>query len=228
MKLSIIVPVYNEEKTILEILKKIDAVDFNGVEKEIIIVDDGSIDGTRAILKNLTGAHKIFYHERNLGKGLAIRTGLKHVIGDYIIIQDADLEYDPRDYQKLLGCAKNSKGGVVYGTRYPGSEDKYSHVFFYLGGRFLTWLTNFLYGAGITDEATCYKLFKKEIICDIDLKCQGFDFCPEITAKILKRGIKIYEVPINYHPRDKKQGKKIKLKDGLYAIWILIKYKFVN
>lgn len=230
MKLSIIIPCFNEEGTISEIIKKVSEVDLMGANREIIVVNDGSTDGTFEILKDLknTFEFQLFNHQKNLGKGTAIKTALKHVSGDYVVIQDADLEYNPEDYKKLLQCVKEKRAQVVYGSRYLNSNDKYSHLLFYIGGRVLTWITNLLYGIKITDEATCYKLFKKEVICSIDLKCCKFDFCPEVTAKILKKGIKIWEVFIDYHPRDKEHGKKIKLRDGLFAIWILIKYKFIN
>jgi len=230
MTLSVIIPIYNEKSTILEILKRIEAVDLNDIsfKKEIIIVDDSSIDGTREILKGLENKYKIIYHSKNQGKGAAILTGLNYVSGDYVIIQDADLEYDPKDYKKLLETALKNNAEVVYGSRRLKSQNKYSHLSFYLGGLFLTWLTKILYGIEITDESTCYKLFKTETIKAIPLKCKRFEFCPEVTAKIAKRKIKIYETPINYSPRHKKEGKKIKWKDGMEAIWVLIKNKFVD
>jgi len=230
MKFSIIIPCFNEEKTIEEIIKRVSEASLTGIEKEIVVVDDGSTDKTFDILKQLKNKFefKLLRHNGNKGKGVAIKTALKEISGDYVIIQDADLEYNPEDYKKLLSCVKENGAEVVYGSRYPGLGDKYSHLFFYMGGRVLTWITNLLYGAKITDEATCYKLFKREVIDGVNLKCQGFDFCPEITAKVLKKGITIHEVFIDYHPRDKGHGKKIKLKDGLICIWILIKYKFVD
>lgn len=231
MKLSIIIPVYNEKNTILEILKKIETNNLTdlGFEKEIIIVDDGSTDGTLEILKGLEKNYKIIYHPKNQGKGAAIRTGLKYATGDYTIIQDADLEYDPKDYKKLLECAIKNNAQVVYGSRNLNPKNKYSSLLYYLGGVFLTFLTNILYNAKITDEATGYKLFKTEFLKSIPLDSKGFEFCPEITAKIAKRKIKIYEVPISYYPRSIKAGKKIKWwKDGLKAAWALIKYRFLN
>ena len=230
MTLSIIIPVFNEKNTILEIFKRIEKVNFNdfSFKKEIIIVDDGSTDGTRDILKKLEGDYRIIYHPKNRGKGAAIRTGLKESSGDYVIIQDADLEYDPQDYKKLLEYALKNNAQVVYGSRQLNHQNEFSHLSFYLGGLFLSWLTNLLYRTKITDESTCYKLFKAETLKSIPLKCQRFEFCPEVTAKIAKRGIKIYEVPINYNPRHKKEGKKIRWKDGLEAIWVLLKYKFID
>lgn len=230
MTLSIIVPVFNEKKTIFEILNRIEQVDLAplGFEKEIIIIDDDSTNGTREILARLAAKYKIIYHAKNQGKGAAIRAGLKEVSGDYVIIQDADLEYDPKDYRKLLELALKNDAEVVYGSRHANPENKFSHPSYYLGGILLNWATNLLYGTKITDESTCYKLFKTETIKSIPLKCQKFEFCPEVTAKIAKRGIKIYEVPINYYPRHIVEGKKIRWKDGAVALWTLIKYKFID
>ncbi len=227
MKLSIIIPCYNEEKTIKEVIRRVDSVDLGSIEKEIIVVDDGSLDNTGKILKEIKKDYKffLFKHKRNIGKGAAIKTALKYASGDYVIIQDADLEYDPDDYNNLLRTALKKRADVVYGFRHFGKNRKYSYLSFYLGGLFLTWLVNFLYNIKISDEATGYKLFKKEIIDSIELEAKGFEFCPEITAKIAKKGIKIYEVPINYNPRTKDEGKKIKWKDGVKAVWTLIKYK---
>jgi len=230
MILSVLIPAFNEKNTISEILKRINEVDLKdlGFDKEIIIVDDGSKDGTVDILKGLGDGYKIIYHLKNQGKGAAIGTGLKEVSGDYLIIQDADLEYDPRDYRKLLETALKNDAEVVYGSRLANSQNKFSHVSYYLGGLFLNFATNFLYGTKITDESTGYKLFKTEVIKSIPLKCQRFEFCPEVTAKVAKKGIKIYETPINYYPRHIKEGKKIKWRDGVIALWTLIKYKFID
>ena len=230
MILSVLIPIYNEKDTILEILKRIDSVDLSDIsfKKEIIIVDDGSSDGTREVLKGLENKYKIIYHSKNQGKGAAIKTGLKQASGDYVIIQDADLEYDPKDYKKLLTTALENKAEVVYGSRRLNPKNKYSHLSFYMGGLLLNWLARVLYGIKITDESTCYKLFKTETIKAIPLKCERFEFCPEITAKVAKRKIRIYEVPIEYYPRNKEEGKKIKWRDGFEALWVLIKYKFID
>jgi len=230
MTLSIIIPVYNEKNTILEILKRIEQVNLNDLsfKKEIIIIDDGSTDGTRDILEKLEKGYKIIYHPKNQGKGAAIRTALEHVSGDYVIIQDADLEYDPKDYKNLLACVIENKAEVVYGSRLLNHHNQFSYTFYYYGGLLLSWLINLIYGIKISDESTCYKLFKTQIIKAVPLKCQGFEFCPEITAKIAKRGIKIYEVPISYYPRHKKEGKKVEWQDGFEALWVLIKYKFFD
>jgi len=228
LTLSIIIPCYNEEKTIEKILNRIEKARLpDNIKKEIIIVDDGSVDKTKEILSQLKEKYKIIYHQKNQGKGAAIKTGLKYASGEYVIVQDADLEYDPRDYQALLECALKNNAEVVYGSRRLNPHNKYSAFSFYLGGRFLTRLTNVLYGTKITDEATGYKMFKTETIKNINLKSKGFEFCPEITAKIAKKKIKIFEVPINYYPRSKKEGKKINWKDGIEAVWTLIKYKFI-
>tara|TARA_Y100000034_G_C6906173_1_gene420568 strand:+ start:2764 stop:3453 length:690 start_codon:yes stop_codon:yes gene_type:complete len=229
MKLSVIIPVYNEEKTLLGILSKIKEVKLP-IEREIIIIDDFSKDKTREILSKIKDKEiKIFYHEENKGKGYAIRTGLKQVTGEIVIIQDADLEYDPQDYDKLIQPILDGKTEVVYGSRIlgQGKHDR-SYLSFYLGGVLLSKLANFLYNIKITDEPTCYKVFKTEVIKNIDLKCERFEFCPEVTAKIAKKKYQIYEVPISYHPRNKEEGKKINWVDGLQAIWILIKYRFSN
>ena len=227
MKLSIIIPVYNEQATIMTVLKIIDEVN---IEKEIIVVDDGSSDGTRELLHNLnTHNIKTAFHERNRGKGAAIRTGLAHVTGDIVIIQDADLEYDPREYPQLIAPIIEGKAQVVYGSRFLHhltSIKIYYH--FVMGVRLLNLLTYLLYGVKITDEATCYKAFKSEVIKNIELKCERFEFCPEITAKVCKKGYTIYEVPVSYRGRSFKEGKKINWKDGIEAIYTLIKYRFTD
>ncbi|HOK55969.1 MAG TPA: glycosyltransferase family 2 protein [bacterium] len=225
MKLSVIIPVFNEEKTIMKVVEKVKKVPF---EKEIIIVDDGSNDKTREILKNLKDKNiKIIFKEKNEGKGMAIRKGLEYITGDVVVIQDADLEYEPMDWLKMIKLIEEKKAEVVYGSRILGKGKK-SSLFFYLGGRILSILANLLYNAQITDEPTCYKMFKKDVIKSINLKCKGFEFCPEVTAKVRKKGYKIYEVPIHYNPRTIKEGKKIRLKDGIIGIWTLIKYRFIN
>jgi len=225
MKLSVIVPVYNEKDTIFKIIERIVEVP---VEKEIIVVDDGSTDGTREILQDFKSPNlKIILKEKNEGKGSAIREGLKYVSGDVVVIQDADLEYNPEDWIKMLKIMEGEKAEVVYGSRVLGKGEK-SSIAFYLGGRFLSLLTNFLYRTRITDEPTCYKMFRTDLIKSIELKCKGFEFCPEVTAKIARKGYKIYEVPVSYKPRKIKEGKKIRWKDGLVAIYTLLKYRIVK
>ncbi|HOK79336.1 MAG TPA: glycosyltransferase family 2 protein [bacterium] len=226
MKLSIIIPVYNEKATVAQIIQRVLEVP---LEKEIIIVDDGSTDGTTEIIEQLKGRHpeiKICFIKTNMGKGYAIRRGLQETTGDVVVIQDADLEYDPMDFLHLIKPIKEGRADVVYGSRVLGKNPK-SSFSFYVGGRLLSFLSNVLYDTSITDEPTCYKMFKSSVIKSIKLNCKRFEFCPEVTAKIAKKGIKIYEVPIKYAPRTKREGKKIKWKDGLIAIWTLIKYRIL-
>jgi len=228
MKLSIIIPVFNEVNTISQILQKIEEVDL-GLKKEIIIVDDFSTDGTRDTLKNYEEKYKIVYQERNYGKGRALRSGFEHISGDWVVVQDADLEYDPADLKNLLEKIKEPNVSVVYGSRrlhHNYLEARKSGHIFALGGIFLSWLTNFLYGTEITDEPTCYKMFRADLLPSLDLKCERFEFCPELTAKIAKKGIKIHEVSINYYPRHKDEGKKINWKDAVEAVYTLLKYRF--
>ena len=226
MKLSIIVPVYNEKDTILEILKKLTDLNLNNIEKEIIIVDDCSTDGTREIIKSLTGIYKIIFHDRNQGKGAAIRSGLKETTGNYVIIQDADMEYDPGDFQVMIDKMIAENLTVLYGSRRLKKDNtQYSGLLFYCGGWLLTVMTNFLYGQKLTDEPTCYKMFQTDFIKNLPLRCRRFEFCPEVTALSALRGIKILEVPISYHPRHKKEGKKIRWHDELTAVWVLLKYR---
>jgi len=228
-KLSIIIPAYNESKTIRAILNKVKRAPLRGVKKEIIVVDDASTDGTTELLKkNKYGSIKILHHNKNMGKGAAIRTGLRHATGDIVLIQDADLEYDPNDYQKLIAPIIKGKADVVYGSRLLGQKSKYSKFAYYAAGRSLTMLTNLLYGINITDEPCGYKVFKASIIKNIPLKCKRFEFCPEITAKVSKRHIKIFEVPASYMPRSREEGKKIKFKDWLEAVYTLVKYRLAD
>lgn len=228
MKLSIIIPVFNEKNTIKQILEKVESVDLGNMEKEIIIVDDGSTDGTKEILSNLQKNYKIIYHNKNMGKGAAIRSGIKEATGDIITIQDADLEYDPNDYKKLVQPIIENKASVVYGSRILNKDNKYVSLIYGWGGKLVTAFANWLYWTNLTDEPTCYKVFRADVLKNLDLKCRGFEFCPEVTAKTLKAGHKILEIPISYNPRSTKQGKKIKYRDGLIAIWTLLKYKFIK
>ncbi len=232
IKISVLIPVYNEKNTILEIIKKVKAVP---LKKEIIVIDDFSKDGTREILKNIKDEEvRVLFHDRNYGKGHAIRTGIKAVTGDVVIIQDADLEYDPQDYIRLVKPIQEGKAKVVYGTRFPRKKDKFFPFFhyfslsnpYYLANKILTVTSNILYFANISDEPTCYKVFDTGVLKSINLKCEKFEFCPEVTAKVKKKGYRIYEVPIAYHPRSIKEGKKIKLKDAFDAFWTLLKYRF--
>ncbi len=227
MKLSVIMPAYNEKGTILEIVRKVKAVD---LQKEILIVDDGSTDGTKEQLKSLEGDPeiRIFYHDTNRGKGSAIRTALDHVRGDLVIIQDADLEYDPQDYIKLVRPIMQGKTEVVYGSRYLSRENILPFTKFKIGVLLLNWLVKLLYRFPVTDEATCYKVFKADLLKGLSLKCKKFEFCPEVTAKILKRGHKIIEIPITYRYRTVEEGKKIGWRDGLSAVATLIKYRLFD
>jgi dolichol-phosphate mannosyltransferase len=219
---SVIVPVYNEAAHVNELLQAIHA---SPVKKEIIVVDDGSTDGTREKLQAMPLADDVtvVFHEKNCGKGAAIRTALEYARGEYVLIQDSDLEYDPQDYPALLRPLQSGEANVVYGVR-PDRPER--GLRFFLGAKLLTHLTNLLYGAGIHDEATCYKVFRHSLIAQVHLGCRRFEFCPEITAKLCRMGEKIAEVPIHYSPRSAGEGKKIRHSDGWLAIWTLIRYRF--
>jgi len=221
---SVIVPVYNEVAHVDELLQAIHA---SPVKKEIIIVDDGSTDGTREKLRAMPLADDVtvVFHEKNCGKGAAIRTALAYARGEYVLIQDSDLEYDPQDYSALLRPLEQRQANVVYGVR-PDRPER--GLRFFLGAKLLTYLANLLYGAGIHDEATCYKVFRRSLIAQIDLECRRFEFCPEVTAKLCRMGEKIAEVPIAYAPRTAGEGKKIRHADGWLAIWTLLRYRFTR
>jgi glycosyltransferase involved in cell wall biosynthesis len=219
---SVIVPVYNEAANVDELLQ---AIQSSPVKKEIIIVDDGSTDGTREKLQALPSCADVtvVFHEKNYGKGAAIRTALTYARGEYVLIQDSDLEYDPQDYPRLLRPLQQGQANVVYGVR-PDRPER--GLRFFLGAKLLTHLTNLLYGAGIHDEATCYKVVRRSLLAHLQLRCRRFEFCPEVTAKLCRIGEKIAEVPISYHPRSAVEGKKIRHSDGWLAIWTLIRYRF--
>ncbi|MBZ5681248.1 MAG: glycosyltransferase family 2 protein [Acidobacteriia bacterium] len=223
-RVSVLVPVYNEAAHVDELLQAIQA---SPVKKEIIVVDDGSTDGTREKLKALpaTDDLSIVFHERNCGKGAAVRTALAHARGEYVLIQDSDLEYDPQDYPALLRPLEERAANVVYGVR-PDRPER--GLRFFLGAKLLTHLSNLLYRAGIHDEATCYKVFRRSLLGQIQLECQRFEFCPEVTAKLCRMGEKIAEVPVSYNPRSSGEGKKIRHSDGWLAIWTLIRYRFIR
>lgn len=234
-RLSVIMPVYNEEKTILKVIEKVKKVKIRGVRKEIIIVDDFSRDKTRGILKRIKDISiKVFYHKKNMGKGAAIRTALQHSTGDIISIQDADLEYDPENVAKLIRPILDGSADVVYGSRFLGKrlvwfgKGKTPLPLHWIGNKGLTLLTNMLYLNSITDMETGCKVFKKGVIKDIRLGAMRFDFEPEITAKIMKKGYKIKEMPIDFNPRTFKEGKKITWKDGIKAAFSLLKYRFFD
>lgn len=227
-KLSILIPVYNEVSTLETMVKKVEETDFCGLEKEIILIDDGSTDGTKDLYSKFSN-HKVFFHEKNLGKGAALRTGFQNATGDIIVIQDADLEYDPVDYAPLIKLILDGKADVCYGTRLAGGKPSRSFMFTHLlGNKFLSLLTNVLYGSTLTDMETCYKAFRADFIKGIEIKSNRFDFEPEITAKVLKRGARLYELPVSYYGREFSEGKKITWKDGFYAILALIRFRFTD
>lgn len=224
--LTVLMPVYNEAATLLRVLERVLRAE---VPKEVLIVDDASTDGTRELLRKevegiLPGV-RVLYKERNEGKGAAIRAGLSHARGEWIVIQDGDLEYDPRDYALLLEPARRGEADIVYGSRFAARRPAMR-----LPNRVINWLlarmVRVLYGAALTDEATCYKLFRREVLLSLPLACRRFEFCPEVTAKALRRGHRIVEVPIRYAPRTVAEGKKIRWTDGVTAVWTLLRYRF--
>jgi len=227
MKLSVVIPIYNEKETLIKILEKVEEANTLGLEKEIILVDDGSTDGTLDILKTLENGYQVIYHEKNQGKGAALRSGFLAAAGDLILIQDADLEYNPQNYPQLLRPILENKADVVFGSRnlQKNPTDNFS---FYLGRRITNLFLNILCGSRLTDYWTCYKVFKAPIVKSLKLECNRFDVEVEMTVKIIKGGYKIVEVPIDYLPRSISAGKKIKPQDGLIAIWKTIKYKFFS
>lgn len=242
MKLSILMPVFNEKRTVRDALRQVLSVDLQGTVKEIVVIDDASTDGTREILRELEASWEaqrwelprvglermvFVYHEHNRGKGAALRTGLEHATGDFTVIQDADLEYDPEDLLRLLQPILKGKARVVYGSRFTG-ERRNMLFWHWVGNRFLTLVTNILYNTTLSDMETCYKMIPTDLFRSLDLRSDRFTVEPEITAKILKRGIRIYEVPISYAGREYHEGKKISWKDGLPALWTLVKYRFVD
>jgi len=228
MKLTVIIPVFNERDSIKDIIKKVNEVNF---QKEIILIDDFSTDGTREIIKTDIFDDNIIklYHDKNQGKGAAIVTGLTKVTGDIVIIQDADMEYDPNDYYALLEPIIRGDADVVYGSRLSGGAPQRVYLFWHLvGNKFLSFMTNILYNTTLTDMETGYKVFKSGVIKSLHLKSKRFEIEPEITAKIFKKKLRVYELPISYYGRTYTEGKKITWKDGFRALWTLIKYRFID
>ncbi|MFQ5399871.1 MAG: glycosyltransferase family 2 protein [Anaerolineae bacterium] len=229
MKLSVIIPVFNERNTIKQVVEAVLAIER---ADEIIVVDDGSDDGTRELYEEIAGLDpciQIHLHERNMGKGAAVRTGFSHATGDIWLIQDADLEYDPRDYAELIRPIEEGRAAVVYGSRFRGGPTKTMFFWHMVGNRLLTLVTNIIYNTILSDMETCYKVFRADVIRDIPLRAKGFEFEPEITSKILKRGYRIYEVPISYNGREFEEGKKLNpFVEGPKALFYLLKYRFVD
>jgi glycosyltransferase involved in cell wall biosynthesis len=225
--LSVIVPVFNERSTVAEIVRRMRSVELP-IEREIVVVDDGSDDGTGAVLTQLRDSTvRVIAHPQNRGKGAAIRTGLESATGDLVLVQDADLEYDPEDWPRLLAPVLKGRARVVYGSRFTG-ERRNMLFLHWVGNRFLSLVTNVLYNSTLSDMETCYKLFDRRVLDGIRLHADRFDFEPEFTAKMLRRGIRIYEVPISYAGRELSEGKKITWQDGVTALWTLVKYRFVD
>jgi glycosyltransferase involved in cell wall biosynthesis len=227
MKLSVVIPVYNEKDTILEILRRVSRV---AIPKEIVVVDDFSQDGTREVLRSLpcTDELKIVYHPRNLGKGAALRSGFRAVSGDIVVIQDADLEYDPAEYPVLIEPILANKADVVYGSRFLGAPHRVMFFWHSVGNSILTTLSNMLTDLNLTDMETCYKVFRADLLKRIRFRENRFGFEPEFTAKIAKAGCRVFEVPISYSGRDYSEGKKISWKDGVAAIFLIIKYRLID
>jgi glycosyltransferase involved in cell wall biosynthesis len=227
MKLSIVMPVFNERTTLPAVLEKVASVSF---DKEIVIVDDGSTDGTREYLQQTDQdpgeGIRVFFHDRNRGKGAALRTGFREVQGDLVIIQDADLEYDPKDYPALLAPILDGRADVVYGSRFLGGPHRVLFFWHYVGNKLLTLVSNMLTNLNLSDMETCYKVFRSEVIKNLAFSSDGFDIEAEITVKVAKAGYRVYETPISYSGRDYSEGKKITWRDAFPALWALIKYRF--
>jgi glycosyltransferase involved in cell wall biosynthesis len=228
MNITVLIPAYNEVHTIREIIRR---VENTGYASEILVVDDGSTDGTRDLLREIQAANplvRVLLHEKNQGKGAAVRTGIQNATQEIILIQDADLEYDPREYPNLMRPLEEGIADVVYGSRFLGGARRPVLYWNMVANKILTFLTNILYNNILSDMETGYKVFKREVVKDISLHAHGFEFEPEFTAKILKRHVRIFEVPISFNPRDYSQGKKIKMQDAFIAVWTLLKYRFVE
>ena len=228
VRLSVVIPVYNEKATIEEILRRVEAVP---IPKEIIVVDDGSRDGTREILEGIDSSLappnklKVLFHERNQGKGAAVRTGIGHTGGEVIIIQDADLEYDPCDYPRLLAPIEDGRADVVYGSRFLGGPHRVLYFWHYLGNQFVTLVANVLTNLNLSDMETGYKAFRKKVFEEIHINSNGFNFEPEVTVKVAKKGYRIYETPVSYSGRSYEEGKKVTWLDGIRTLWALLRYR---
>ena len=233
MKLSIIIPVYNEKNTILEVLKKLDQVVFDNCEKEIIIVDDCSTDGTREVLKGLGDTYKVIFKEKNSGKGASVKLGIAQAVGDYITIQDADLEYDPQDLKAMLAPIQNNTVDISLGSRARNNELKntrtgwsHPHPLTYLGNKLIIASINLLYGRQGTDFFACYKIIPRRYIVDLPIEANGFSYDVELLCKLFRKGLRVAEVPIHYNPRTFAEGKKIRYRDGLMVLWTIFKWRF--
>jgi glycosyltransferase involved in cell wall biosynthesis len=237
MKLSIVIPFYNEAATLGELVRKVLAVNLGPVKKEIILVNDGSIDGSASIARDLASGQgeqvRLMSFEKNRGKGHAVIAGLRAATGEILIVQDADLEYEPEDYHQILAAYQDPGVHVVFGSRILGVQGhcgngvvrRHSYERYYWGGRLVTLVANLAFAVHLTDEPTCYKSLRREVLTDLELTSEGFEFCPEITAQILRKGYRIVEVPIRYYPRGFEAGKKIRFSDGLKAIWMLLRQR---
>ncbi len=223
-RISVVIPVYNEEETVLDVIERVRSTE---LVSEIVVVDDGSSDGTWNVLQGLNHPDvRVFRHEKNSGKGSALKTGFAHVTGDIVIIQDADLEYDPGEYPVLINPIVQGRADVVYGTRFAGGTHRVLFFWHYVGNRLLTLLSNMLTNLNLTDMETCYKVFRADVIRKIDIKSKRFGVEPELTAKVARMGCRIYEVPISYYGRDYLEGKKITWRDGLAAVWHILRFRF--
>jgi len=226
MKISVVIPIFNEKNTVLRLLEKVRS---QKLDQEIIMVDDGSTDGTREILKGLAYPEvKVVFHERNQGKGAALRTGFQHAAGDIVIVQDADLEYDPGEYPRLIKPIVDNLADVVFGARFMGGPHRVLYFWHYFGNKLLTLITNVLYNVNLNDMETCYKVFRREALQGVTIRSDRFGFEPEITAKVAKRKLRIYEVPISYFGRTYEEGKKVTWKDGFSALAALLKFRFTD
>lgn len=232
--ISILIPMYNEEKTVAQLLLRLyDVFVHSAYTFQIVVVDDGSTDNSVKVAQDVLdtfeqGSHTLHVSKKNQGKGAAIRLAINLALGEYTVIQDADLEYDPFDLLVMMQQIEKQQLDVLYGSRFLNKKNKHSSKLFYLGGRFVSLVTNLLYRQHLTDEPTCYKMFRTSLLKSIPLNCTGFEFCPEVTAKVAKRGVKIMEIPIGYYPRSIANGKKITPFDGVEAIVVLLKYRFCN